>query len=183
MKSDSRSCCRQPIECNVNVGVYNEQAQYHRLVPGPLLPKSAILTCQSPSSESSPPTNSSSMVPTASTKPTSPSPPSTSSRTTTTPSTMKLETDIPLVASVNKTYPVGEHDWTANNPQAASQQFFYDITASHQSGPEPVVVEDFLWWLFMHDVQNYNVYINHSDGFRLQYGTRRTRRRIICRLT
>ncbi|MCJ1252037.1 hypothetical protein MMC30_009275 [Trapelia coarctata] len=86
------------------------------------------------------------------------------------PDNSKLQTAIALVASVNKTYLVGEYDWTANNPQASSLQSFYNIIESRQSNPEPVVVGDLLWSLFIHDVPNCNIYVNHTDGFTLQYG-------------
>ena len=78
--------------------------------------------------------------------------------------------DLALVQSVNKTYLVGEYDWTANNPQASSLQSFYGLIESRQNTSEPVVVGDLFWSLFMHDVPNCNIFVNHTDGYELQYG-------------
>ncbi|MCJ1286912.1 hypothetical protein MMC26_006258 [Xylographa opegraphella] len=86
------------------------------------------------------------------------------------PNNTKLMDDIALVQSVNKTYLVGEYDWTANNPQASSLQSFYAIIEGRQNTSEPVVVGDLFWSLFMHDVPNCNIFVNHTDGYELQYG-------------
>ena len=86
------------------------------------------------------------------------------------PNNTKLDEDIALVASVNKAYLVGEYDWTANNPSADSLQSFYDIIESRQNATNPVVIGDLFWSLFMHDVPDCNRFVNHSDGFSLQYG-------------
>ena len=86
------------------------------------------------------------------------------------PNNTKLEEDIALVQSVNKVYLVGEYDWTGNNPQASSLQSFYSIIESRQNTSQPVVAGDLFWSLFMHDVPNCNIYVNHSDGYALQYG-------------
>lgn len=86
------------------------------------------------------------------------------------PDTTKLETDVTLVAAVNKTYLVGDYDWTANNLQGASLESFYSIIESRQSSPEPVIVGDMFWSSFMYDVPDCDAYVNHGDGFTLQYG-------------
>ena len=82
----------------------------------------------------------------------------------------KLQADIALVASANKTYLAGEYDWTGNVKTASSLSSFYSIIEAQQNQTEPVVAGDLFWSLFMHDVPNCNIYVNHSDGYTLQYG-------------
>jgi len=86
------------------------------------------------------------------------------------PKNTKLQDDIALVSTVNKVYLVGEYDWTGNNAQGDSLQSFFSIIEGRQNMPNPVVAGDLFWSLFMHDVPNCNIYVNHSDGFTLQYG-------------
>ena len=81
----------------------------------------------------------------------------------------KLQDDIDLVGSANKVYLAGEYDWTGNNPNP-SLQSFYDVIEARQNMSNPVVAGDLFWSLFMHDVPNCNIYVNHSDGYALQYG-------------
>ncbi|KAK1810214.1 hypothetical protein LTR12_015422 [Friedmanniomyces endolithicus] len=81
----------------------------------------------------------------------------------------KLQADIALVGSANKVYLAGEYDWTGNNP-TTSLQSFYDIIEARQNTSSPVVAGDLFWSLFMHDVPNCEIYVNHTDGYTLQYG-------------
>ncbi|KAF8839442.1 glycoside hydrolase [Paxillus ammoniavirescens] len=81
------------------------------------------------------------------------------------PDLKKLLDDIALVKSVNKVYIAGEYDWTGNNPLAAPlPKFFGTIEAN------PVVGGDMFWSLFMHDVPDCDIYVNHTDGLTMQYG-------------
>lgn len=82
----------------------------------------------------------------------------------------KLSSDIDLVASVNKVYLAGEYDWTGNVASAASLQSFYDIIEARQKLASPVVAGDLFWSLFMHNVPDCQQFVNHTDGFTLQYG-------------
>ena len=82
----------------------------------------------------------------------------------------KLEDDIALVGSANKVYLAGEYDWTGNVASAPSLQSFYDVIEARQNSSKPVVAGDLFWSLFMHDVPNCNIFVNHTDGFTLQYG-------------
>ncbi|KAK5120482.1 hypothetical protein LTR85_006137 [Meristemomyces frigidus] len=81
----------------------------------------------------------------------------------------KLQDDIDLVGSANKVYLAGEYDWTENNP-SPSLQSFYDIIEARQNTSNPVIAGDLFWSLFMHDVPDCHIYVNHSDGYTLQYG-------------
>lgn len=81
----------------------------------------------------------------------------------------KLRDDIDLVASVNKVYLAGEYDWTGNVASAPSLQSFYDVIEQRQNMANPVVAGDLFWSLFMHDVPNCEIFVNHTDGFTLQY--------------
>lgn len=81
------------------------------------------------------------------------------------PDIAKLQSDISLVQSVNKAYVVGEYDWTGNVASASPlPEFFSLIEAS------PFVSGDLFWSLFMHDVPDCTIYVNHTDGETLQYG-------------
>ncbi|KAK4543707.1 hypothetical protein LTR36_005352 [Oleoguttula mirabilis] len=81
----------------------------------------------------------------------------------------KLQDDIDLVGSADKVYLAGEYDWTGNNP-SPSLQSFYDVIEARQNTSSPVVAGDLFWSLFMHDVPDCNIFVNHSDGYALQYG-------------
>lgn len=81
----------------------------------------------------------------------------------------KLEDDIAVVETANKVYIAGEYDWTGNNP-SPSLQSFYDVIEARQNMSKPVIAGDLFWSLFEHDVPNCNIYVNHSDGYTLQYG-------------
>lgn len=78
----------------------------------------------------------------------------------------KLNSDIQLAASGGKSYIVGEYDWTGNVPSAPPLQSFFDITQKRRD----VVAGDLFWSLFMHDVPNCAVYVDHDDGFTMHYG-------------
>ncbi|KAI9759726.1 MAG: hypothetical protein M4579_002111 [Chaenotheca gracillima] len=86
------------------------------------------------------------------------------------PDSSKLQKDIDAVAAVGKVYLAGEYDWTANNPQATPLSEFFKLIESRQSMKNPVVAGDHFWSLFGHSVPNCNQYVNHTDGYTLQYG-------------
>jgi len=80
----------------------------------------------------------------------------------------KLNEDIALVEAANKVYLAGEIDWTGLNG-GDTLQSFGAIIKGRQKLEKPVVAGDLFWSLFMHDVPNCNIFVNHSDGFTLQY--------------
>lgn len=82
----------------------------------------------------------------------------------------KLRSDIDLAASANKAYLAGEYDWRGNTPSDPSLQSFYNVIEERQNMSDPVIAGDLFWSLFMHDVPNCNIFVNHSDGLTLQYG-------------
>ena len=82
----------------------------------------------------------------------------------------KLQSDIELSGSANKPYIAGEYDWTGLIPDAPSLQSWFDVIEARQNTSNPVIAGDLFWSLFMHDVPNCNIFVNHSDGFTLQYG-------------
>ena len=86
------------------------------------------------------------------------------------PNNTKLANDIASVASTNRVYSAGEYDWTANNPSASSLESFFAVIEAAQNKTEPVIVMDQFWSLFMHAVPDCTTFVNHSDGFALQYG-------------
>ncbi|KAI4153233.1 MAG: hypothetical protein LQ340_002442 [Diploschistes diacapsis] len=86
----------------------------------------------------------------------------------------KLDADIALAGSAGKPYIVGEYAWNdynyGNPPSGPPLAEFLAAIQARQNMTDPVVTGDLFWSLFMHDVPNCNIYVNHSDGFALQYG-------------
>ena len=86
----------------------------------------------------------------------------------------KLDDDISVAASGGKPYIVGEYAWNdynyGNPPSGPPLAQFLAAIEARQNLSHPVVTGDLFWSLFMHDVPNCNIYVNHSDGFALQYG-------------
>ncbi|KAK4095589.1 CAZyme family GH5 [Purpureocillium lilacinum] len=81
-----------------------------------------------------------------------------------------LQNDIDIVGSAGKTYMAGEYDWTGNIPTASSLEDFFGIIESRQTTPRPVAIGTQFWSLFMHNAPDCNHFVNHTDGFSLQYG-------------
>lgn len=86
------------------------------------------------------------------------------------PNLAQLDGDIKLVEGAGKVYFAGEYDWTANNPSSASLDDFFGVIEERQTLPNPVVAGDLFWSLFGHNVPDCNEFVNHTDGFTLQYG-------------
>jgi len=80
----------------------------------------------------------------------------------------KLTGDIAAVEAANKIYLAGEIDWTGLNGGDTAESF-YGIIEARQKLEKPVVAGDLFWSLFMHDVPDCQIFVNHSDGFALQY--------------
>ncbi|TKA75487.1 hypothetical protein B0A49_02018 [Cryomyces minteri] len=81
----------------------------------------------------------------------------------------KLTAGIALVASTDRVYSAGEYDWTGLKG-GDSLQSFYSIVEAQQEKPKPVISGDLFWSLFEHNVPDCTQFVNHSDGFTLQYG-------------
>ncbi|RKU42830.1 hypothetical protein DL546_006463 [Coniochaeta pulveracea] len=80
----------------------------------------------------------------------------------------KLKEDLALVAGVNKTYFAGEYDWVGQTSSGASNG---DSLSEWYSVIEqtPGAVGDAFWSLFGHNVPDCSTFVNHIDGFTLQY--------------
>ena len=72
--------------------------------------------------------------------------------------------------SARRVYLAGEYDWTGNDPAVPSLSSWYSVIENAQNTSDPVVAGDLFWSLFMHDVPDCRRFVNHSDGFTLQYG-------------
>ncbi|KAL9121848.1 MAG: hypothetical protein Q9187_001595 [Circinaria calcarea] len=86
------------------------------------------------------------------------------------PNTTKLLQDITQVESADKVYLVGEYDWTTQNPQRSSLDSFFGIIEARQNLARPVVAGDLFWSLFGRNVPDCGTFVNHTDGFTMQYG-------------
>lgn len=88
------------------------------------------------------------------------------------PDNARLQRGIDLVATSGRTYMAGEYDWTGNVASASPLESFFAIIEDRQKNTTapPVAIGSQFWSLFMHNVPNCNQFVNHSDGFSLQYG-------------
>ena len=89
---------------------------------------------------------------------------------------IKLEDDISAVYAANKAYIIGEYAWNNynyGNPLPATTPSLADFLSSIQTAvlsKRARCTGDLFWSLFGHDVPNCHQYVNHTDGFTLQYG-------------
>ncbi|KAI0505245.1 glycoside hydrolase superfamily [Xylaria bambusicola] len=80
------------------------------------------------------------------------------------PNNKKLQAGIDAVASVNKVYFAGEFDWVGASGGDSLESFFKILENSTTVGG------DAFWSLFGRNGPDCNTFIDHSDGFTLQYG-------------
>ncbi|KAK0747778.1 glycoside hydrolase superfamily [Apiosordaria backusii] len=81
-------------------------------------------------------------------------------------STTKLQRDLEALASVDKPYFAGEYGWLGNAATAdASLPAWY-----REIERNPKVMGDTFWSLFGHNVPDCNTFVEHNDGFTMQYG-------------
>jgi len=81
----------------------------------------------------------------------------------------KLGAGIAAVEGADRVYTAGEYDW-AGLSGGDSLPAFLAVIEARQTLPKPTVSGDQFWSLFMHNVPDCRVYVNHNDGFTLQYG-------------
>lgn len=84
--------------------------------------------------------------------------------------TTVLQEDIAIVRAAGKTYMAGEYDWTANVNSASPLEEFFGEIEKQQKNSKPTAIGSQFWSLFMHNVPDCNQFVNHTDGFSLQYG-------------
>ncbi|KAI0017246.1 glycoside hydrolase superfamily [Xylariomycetidae sp. FL0641] len=76
----------------------------------------------------------------------------------------KLRSGVQAVADAGKVYSAGEYDWVGESGGDSMQAFFQAIEDS------PAVGGDQFWSLFGHNAPDCSVFVNHTDGFTMQYG-------------
>ncbi|GAP86097.1 putative glycoside hydrolase family 5 protein [Rosellinia necatrix] len=76
----------------------------------------------------------------------------------------KLQSGIDAVAGVGKVYFAGEYDWVGASGGDSLESFFQVLEHSATVGG------DTFWSLFGRNGPDCNTFVNHSDGFTLQYG-------------
>ncbi|KAI1499157.1 glycoside hydrolase superfamily [Biscogniauxia marginata] len=79
-------------------------------------------------------------------------------------STTKLRSDIEAVGGAGKAYYAGEYGWTGQSGGDLLESFFATIEES------AVVCGDSFWSLFGHNAPDCSTFVDHNDGFTLQYG-------------
>jgi mannan endo-1,4-beta-mannosidase len=84
--------------------------------------------------------------------------------------TAVLQADIDTVRAAGKTYMAGEYDWTGNVASASPLEEFLGLVEKQQTNSKPTAVGSQFWSLFMHNVPDCSQFVNHTDGFSLQYG-------------
>ncbi|KAI1356948.1 glycoside hydrolase superfamily [Xylaria sp. FL0043] len=80
------------------------------------------------------------------------------------PDNQKLQADIDTVNGAGKVYFAGEYDWVGTSGGDSLQSFFQILENS------PTVGGDAFWSLFGRNGLDCSTFVNHSDGFTLQYG-------------
>ncbi|KAI0553601.1 glycoside hydrolase superfamily [Xylaria curta] len=78
--------------------------------------------------------------------------------------TKKLNAGIEAVESAGKVYYAGEYDWVGTSGGDSLESFYQILESS------PTVGGDSFWSLFGRNGPDCNSFVNHSDGFTLQYG-------------
>ncbi|KAI1736917.1 glycoside hydrolase superfamily [Xylaria scruposa] len=78
--------------------------------------------------------------------------------------TKKLNAGIEAVKSAGKVYYAGEYDWVGTSGGDSLESFYQILESS------PTVGGDSFWSLFGRNGPDCNSFVNHSDGFTLQYG-------------
>ncbi|KAI1203036.1 glycoside hydrolase superfamily [Nemania serpens] len=76
----------------------------------------------------------------------------------------KLQAGIDAVKSVGKIYFAGEYDWVGASGGDSLESFFQILEN------DPTVGGDTFWSLFGRNAPDCTTFVNHSDGFTLQYG-------------
>ncbi|KAK0618187.1 glycoside hydrolase superfamily [Bombardia bombarda] len=79
----------------------------------------------------------------------------------------KLRADLDLVVTVNKPYYAGEYGWLGGTSASSDADLASWYKVLEQS---PHVMGDTFWSLFGHNVPDCQAFVNHSDGFTMQYG-------------
>ncbi|KAI8635191.1 glycoside hydrolase superfamily [Xylariaceae sp. FL1651] len=79
-------------------------------------------------------------------------------------STIRLQADIKAVEGAGKVYFAGEYDWVGASGGDPLESFFQIIEKSPAAGG------DAFWSLFGHNAPDCSTFVNHDDGFTLQYG-------------
>ncbi|KAI0009761.1 glycoside hydrolase family 5 protein [Xylariaceae sp. FL0662B] len=78
--------------------------------------------------------------------------------------TTKLRLDIEAVEAASKAFFAGEYDWKGQSGGDALESFFSVIEES------PAACGDTFWSLFGHAAPDCDTFVDHNDGFALQYG-------------
>ncbi|KAI0136507.1 glycoside hydrolase [Xylariales sp. AK1849] len=81
--------------------------------------------------------------------------------------TTKLELDIAAVKSADRAYFAGEYGWTGPDASGGPVNLvsFFSIIENN-----PTVAGDAFWSLFGRNLPDCSTFVNHTDGFTLQYG-------------
>ncbi|KAI1490670.1 glycoside hydrolase superfamily [Biscogniauxia mediterranea] len=77
--------------------------------------------------------------------------------------TTKLRADVQAVAGAGKAYYAGEFGWLGGD--GSSLESFFDVIESSAT-----VCGDSFWSLFGHNAPDCSTFVDHNDGFTLQYG-------------
>ncbi|KAK9773514.1 hypothetical protein AB5N19_05282 [Seiridium cardinale] len=81
--------------------------------------------------------------------------------------TTKLELDLTAVESAGRAYFAGEYDWVGPDDVVGTNNLpsFFDIIEK-----SPTAAGDAFWSLFGRNLPDCSTFVNHTDGFTLQYG-------------
>ncbi|KAF2108535.1 glycoside hydrolase superfamily [Lophiotrema nucula] len=82
----------------------------------------------------------------------------------------KLSKGVASVAAVNKVYFAAEYGWTPQSQTKTKSDQFFAWIESQQNKTKPIIAGDHFWSLFTHNVPDCSNFVDHNDGFTLQYG-------------
>ncbi|ORY07762.1 glycoside hydrolase superfamily [Clohesyomyces aquaticus] len=82
----------------------------------------------------------------------------------------KLSKGVEAVGAVDKVYFAAEYGWTPQSQTISSIDQFFAWIEEQQKTSKPIIAGDHFWSLFMHNVPDCSAFVDHDDGFTLQYG-------------
>ncbi|KAF2463129.1 glycoside hydrolase [Lindgomyces ingoldianus] len=82
----------------------------------------------------------------------------------------KLSKGVEAVGTVDKVYFAAEYGWTPQSQKISSMDDFFTWIENQQNKSRPIIAGDHFWSLFMHNVPDCSAFVEHNDGFTLQYG-------------
>ncbi|KAF2199871.1 glycoside hydrolase [Delitschia confertaspora ATCC 74209] len=82
----------------------------------------------------------------------------------------KLSKGVEAVGTADKVYFAAEYGWTPQSQTKSTLGEFFAYIEKQQQKKKPIISGDHFWSLFLHNVPDCKTFVEHNDGFTLQYG-------------